>query len=188
MQAQPGQGQRVRLPSSTPPRAVRAAFCLTAQAWSGTIRLDRPKPRKLSAAAMASRRIRVQRRRVSRYHGSRQVSQPIQKLLGVRTFKLDEIGGELRQEIERCLPFLVRIRTSGSHGLKRVDDRARPITADAILQAQERLILRRDTHVDDLAHKLREERVRRVVEPILTGASHRVSHASNCLQAYFELA
>ena len=49
-------------------------------------------------------------------------------------------------------------------------DRERPITADAILAAQERLILRRDTHIDDLAHKLREERVRRVVEPILTGA------------------
>ena len=50
-------------------------------------------------------------------------------------------------------------------------NRARPITADAILAAQERLILRRDTHIDDLAHKLREERVRRVVEPILTGAA-----------------
>ena len=49
-------------------------------------------------------------------------------------------------------------------------DRSRPITAEAILEAQERLILRRDTHIDDLAHKLREERVRRVVEPILTGA------------------
>ena len=49
-------------------------------------------------------------------------------------------------------------------------DRSRPITADAILAAQERLILRRDTHIDDLAHKLREERVRRVVEPILTSA------------------
>ncbi len=50
-------------------------------------------------------------------------------------------------------------------------DRARPITAEAIVAAQERLILRRDTHIDDLAHKLREERVRRVVEPILTGAA-----------------
>ena len=50
-------------------------------------------------------------------------------------------------------------------------DRERPITAAAILEAQERLILRRDTHIDDLAHKLREERVRRVVEPILTGAA-----------------
>ena len=46
----------------------------------------------------------------------------------------------------------------------------RPITAAAILEAQERLILRRDTHIDDLAHKLREERVRRVTEPILAGA------------------
>ena len=49
-------------------------------------------------------------------------------------------------------------------------DRARPITADDILAAQERLILRRDTHIDQLAHKLREERVRRVIEPILAGA------------------
>ncbi len=49
-------------------------------------------------------------------------------------------------------------------------DRGRPITADAILEAQERLILRRDTHIDDLGNKLREERVRRVIEPILTGA------------------
>ena len=49
-------------------------------------------------------------------------------------------------------------------------DRSRPIAADDILEAQEVLILRRDTHVDDLAHRLREERVRRVIEPILTGA------------------
>ena len=49
-------------------------------------------------------------------------------------------------------------------------DRARPITADDVLAAQERLILRRDTHIDQLAHKLREERVRRVIEPILAGA------------------
>ena len=49
-------------------------------------------------------------------------------------------------------------------------DRTRPITAAAIREAQERLILRRDTHIDDLANKLREERVRRVVEPILAGA------------------
>ena len=49
-------------------------------------------------------------------------------------------------------------------------DRERPITAAAVLEAQERLILRRDTHIDDLAHKLCEERVRRVIEPILAGA------------------
>ena len=62
-------------------------------------------------------------------------------------------------------------------------DRARPITADAILEAQERLILRRDTHIDDLAHKLREERVRRVVEPILTGATETVSSTEDVAYA-----
>ena len=50
-------------------------------------------------------------------------------------------------------------------------DRSRPITGDDILAAQERLILRRDTHIDQLAHKLREERVQRVIEPILAGAT-----------------
>ena len=49
-------------------------------------------------------------------------------------------------------------------------DRSRPITGDDILAAQERLILRRDAHIDQLAHKLREERVQRVIEPILAGA------------------
>ena len=50
-------------------------------------------------------------------------------------------------------------------------DRTRAITAEDIVDAQERLILRRDTHIDDLANKLREDRVRRVVEPILAGTS-----------------
>ena len=48
-------------------------------------------------------------------------------------------------------------------------DRARAITAAAIRDARERLILSRRTHLDQLAHKLEEERVRRVVEPILSG-------------------
>ncbi len=50
-------------------------------------------------------------------------------------------------------------------------DRSRAITGDDILAAQEQLILNRVTHLDQLADKLREERVRRVVEPLLTGAS-----------------
>ena len=50
-------------------------------------------------------------------------------------------------------------------------DRSRAITEADILDAEERLILARVTHLDDLADMLREERVRRVVQPILTGAS-----------------
>ena len=52
-------------------------------------------------------------------------------------------------------------------------DRSRPIDAEAVLAAQERLILRRETHLDQLADKLQEERVRRVVEPLLSGAEAR---------------
>ena len=56
-------------------------------------------------------------------------------------------------------------------------DRARAIIADDILDAQERLILARVTHLDNLADKLREDRVRRVVAPMLTGAADRGSYA-----------
>ena len=46
----------------------------------------------------------------------------------------------------------------------------RPVKATAIRAAQEQLILRRETHLDQLADKLQEERVRRVVEPLLSGS------------------
>ena len=49
-------------------------------------------------------------------------------------------------------------------------DRGRAITDDDILEAQEDLILARVVHLDQLADKLREERVRRVIEPLLSGA------------------
>jgi hypothetical protein len=48
-------------------------------------------------------------------------------------------------------------------------DRAQPITAELLDEAKEALILRRETHLDQLADKLREPRVRRVIEPILAG-------------------
>ena len=48
-------------------------------------------------------------------------------------------------------------------------DRSRPIAAEAIRDAREQLILRRETHLDQLTDKLQEERVRRVVEPLLSG-------------------
>lgn len=48
-------------------------------------------------------------------------------------------------------------------------DRCRSVTAHAVQSARERLVLRRDTHLDQLVHKLREPRVRRVIEPLLSG-------------------
>ena len=52
-------------------------------------------------------------------------------------------------------------------------DRSRPISEADVLHAREALVLRRDTHLDQLTDKLQEARVRRVVEPLLTGASRR---------------
>ncbi len=48
-------------------------------------------------------------------------------------------------------------------------DRAVAIAAAHLEAAKEVLILRRDTHLDSLAERMHEPRVRRVIEPILTG-------------------
>jgi type II secretory pathway predicted ATPase ExeA len=52
-----------------------------------------------------------------------------------------------------------------------VPDRAQPVDAAAIGQAKELLIQRQDTHLDSLAERLREARVRHVIEPLLAGGS-----------------
>ncbi len=54
-------------------------------------------------------------------------------------------------------------------------DRTRPVTAAAIAAVREDMIIKRVTHLDYLADKLREERVRRVIEPLLTGGQRRAS-------------
>ncbi|HOO33296.1 MAG TPA: AAA-like domain-containing protein [Thermotogota bacterium] len=48
-------------------------------------------------------------------------------------------------------------------------DRTKQITTQMYESAKRKLILRRDTHIDQLADKLKEERVRRVIEPMLAG-------------------
>ncbi len=55
--------------------------------------------------------------------------------------------------------------------MKEGRDRRRAITPEMVQQAKENLILRRVTHLDQLTDKLQEERVRRVVSPMLLGQS-----------------
>jgi type II secretory pathway predicted ATPase ExeA len=50
-----------------------------------------------------------------------------------------------------------------------VPDRSKAVTREPVLQAREILIARRDTHLDSLVARLHEDRVRRVIEPILIG-------------------
>ncbi len=56
---------------------------------------------------------------------------------------------------------------------KAARDRSVTITEEAILHAQEELILSRQTHLDQLTDKLDEPRVRRVIEPLVAGADER---------------
>lgn len=53
---------------------------------------------------------------------------------------------------------------------KAARDRNRALTAEAVDVAKEALILRRETHLDQLADKLQEPRIRRVIEPLLVGS------------------
>ena len=75
-------------------------------------------------------------------------------------------------ELTQGQPWLVNaLAYEACWGNKAGRDRNQAITADAIQDAREQLILRRETHLDQLTDKLQEERVRRVVEPLLSGTS-----------------
>ena len=50
-----------------------------------------------------------------------------------------------------------------------VTDESQPIEVDHMNQAKEILIQRRDTHIDSLAERLREKRVKAILEPMLSG-------------------
>jgi hypothetical protein len=67
-------------------------------------------------------------------------------------------------------PWLVNaLAYQATFEMKENRDRSRPITLDIIEEAAEQLILERATHLDQLTDKLREERVRRVIAPMIAG-------------------
>jgi hypothetical protein len=48
-------------------------------------------------------------------------------------------------------------------------DRSVPVTAEMIARAKDNIILRRETHIDQLVDKLKETRVKKVIGPVLAG-------------------
>ena len=54
------------------------------------------------------------------------------------------------------------------------DDHARLIDPGMAQQAAQTIILRRDTHIDSLLERLKEERVRRIVEPMILGKAQAI--------------
>lgn len=68
-----------------------------------------------------------------------------------------------------------------------VSDETQPITLDHIDTAKEHLIMRRHTHLDQLTDKLRESRVRAVIEPMLAGHTTPTSLPEDDVQYVIDL-
>ncbi|MCP4111843.1 MAG: ATP-binding protein [Desulfobacteraceae bacterium] len=76
----------------------------------------------------------------------------------------------LAWELTEGQPWLVNaLAYEVCFDIKENRDRNKTVTAEMMARAKENLIHRRDVHIDQLADKLQEERVRRVIEPILAG-------------------
>ncbi|MDR1937399.1 MAG: ATP-binding protein, partial [Tannerellaceae bacterium] len=58
-------------------------------------------------------------------------------------------------------------------------DYSRAVTAGMVEQAIQTIILRRDTHIDSLLERLKEERVRKVIQPLITGEKGDVDKLSD---------
>jgi AAA-like domain len=71
-------------------------------------------------------------------------------------------------ELSQGHPWLVN--ALADQVVRDVRDRSVALTADHVDAARETIILERRTHIDSLLARLREERVRRIIAPMLTGA------------------
>ena len=86
-----------------------------------------------------------------------------------------DTGQAFRTEADRRVwaqtqgqPWLVNtLCKRACHQATREGGLARTVTDDDVMEAQEQLVCERTVHVDQLADKLREDRVRRVIEPLL---------------------
>lgn len=77
---------------------------------------------------------------------------------------------ELAWELTAGQPWLVNaLAYETCFEMREGRNRATPITPALMEEAKEQLILRRETHLDQLSDKLSEERVRRVISPMLQG-------------------
>ena len=59
------------------------------------------------------------------------------------------------------------------------NDYTNPVTAEMVEQAVHTIILRRDVHIDSLLERLQEERVRKVMEPVILGYAEDIDYLSD---------
>jgi hypothetical protein len=83
--------------------------------------------------------------------------------------KFEEDAVELVYGQTQGQPWLVNAIASEVITEMLHSDYTKPVTAGLVGDAIQTIIVRRDTHIDSLLERLKEERVRKVIEPILVG-------------------
>src|SRR6056297_4241512 len=84
--------------------------------------------------------------------------------------KFEETVFNLAWDYTRGQPWLVNaLAYEACFRNEEGKDRNKPITGQLFEAAKAELVIRRDTHIDQLADKLKEDRVRRIIEPMLAG-------------------
>ncbi len=66
-------------------------------------------------------------------------------------------------------------------------DYSQTITSSHVDQAIQTIIMRRDTHIDSLLERLKEERVRKIIEPMILGDTRKMETLSDDYQYVFDL-
>ncbi len=82
-------------------------------------------------------------------------------------------------------PWLVN--ALANEACETVRGQCRQIGHEDVIESREVLIRRRDTHLDQLADKLREPRVKRVIEPLLSGDPDAVAYQTDDIQYVCDL-
>lgn len=91
-------------------------------------------------------------------------------------------------QLTRGQPWLVNaLGWEACFKLPAAKDRRTPITAEMVQEAKEQIILRRETHLDQLVDKLQEPRVRSIIEPMLAGQVAPESLPDNDVQYVIDL-
>jgi hypothetical protein len=67
------------------------------------------------------------------------------------------------------------------------NDWTKPVTSELVEQAIQNIILRRDTHIDSLLDKLKDPRVRRIIEPIILGKTNVINRSDDDTQYCIDL-
>ncbi|MEA3385018.1 MAG: ATP-binding protein [Thermodesulfobacteriota bacterium] len=101
---------------------------------------------------------------------------------------MEKAAREKIWEFTNGQPWLVNaLAYEACFEIKEGRDRDCTITCEMIEQAKENLIIRRETHLHQLADKLREERVKRVIGPMLSAGTDRFSYTEDDIQYLIDI-